>query len=131
MAVMAAVAVEVRTSLAHSFAPANTLPSLHLLLPRRADVDLPNITSASPAVIKGIIADTSTYEILTMWAPDIWAIVLCYTFAALLKGSLELMLRGEAVERAWAAVRGKEGKDAIEVADAKARLAVPAKAACV
>ncbi|BGO97929.1 hypothetical protein RTBOTA2_001370 [Rhodotorula toruloides] len=112
-----------------AFAPANTLPAMHLLLARRPDIDLPNITSASPAVIKGIIADTSTYEILTMWAPDIWAIVLCYTFAALLKGSLELMLRGEAVERAWAAVRGKEGKNGIEVADAKARLAVPAKAA--
>ncbi|BGP23031.1 hypothetical protein JCM10295v2_001924 [Rhodotorula toruloides] len=108
--------------------PAEALPSIHSLL-RHRDVDMPNITSASPEVIKGIIRDTSTFGVLTMWAPDIWAIVLCYAFAALLKGSLEIMLRGEAVERAWAAVRGKEGKGGIQVADARARLAVPAKAA--
>ncbi|BGO89825.1 hypothetical protein NBRC10512v2_001783 [Rhodotorula toruloides] len=97
------------------------LPSLH---PR--DID---ISSADPAVLKSILDSTRTYQILAIWSPDLTAVVFCYFFAAMLKGSTELLVRREAVERAWASVRGKKGTDGIEVADVKARLSVPAKAA--
>jgi hypothetical protein len=131
------VAVHELRSAANAFAslasrsPSNTILSPHLFLVRRRDIDFPNITSATPAVVEGIIAETRTFGILAFWSPDIGSIVFCYAFAALLKGTLELMLRPRAVERAWAGARDMEGKGGIEVADAKARLSVPAKAACV
>ncbi|KAK4332668.1 LOW QUALITY PROTEIN: hypothetical protein RTBOTA2_001371 [Rhodotorula toruloides] len=90
-----------------------------------------DISSTKPAVLKAILDSTRTYQILAIWSPDLTAVVLCYLFAAMLKGSTELLVRGEAVERAWASVRGKKGTEGIEVADAQARLSVPAKAATV
>lgn len=89
------------------------------------------MSSPTPAEIKDIIAGASTYQILAIWSPDLASILLAYAFAALLKVSLAFMLRAEAVERTWVGARREEKKDGIEVADAKARLAVPAKAACV
>ncbi|BGP23030.1 hypothetical protein JCM10295v2_001923 [Rhodotorula toruloides] len=104
--------------------PAHLAARVSSLLPRYID-----ISSAKPAVVKAILEDTRTYQILAIWSPDVTAVVFCYTFAAVLRGSTELLLRGEAIERVWANVQGKKGMDGIEVADAKARLSVPAKSA--
>lgn len=120
-------------SLVSSFATATEIPtylnlSSHMAALQARDID---ISSADPAVLKSILDSTRTYQILAIWSPDLTAVVFCYFFAAMLKGSTELLVRREAVERAWARVKGKKGTDGIEVADVKARLSVPAKAACV
>ncbi|BGP30307.1 hypothetical protein JCM10296v2_002061 [Rhodotorula toruloides] len=122
---------EVARSLVSSFSteiPTRLNLSSHISTMHPRDID---ISSANPAELKSILDSTRTYQILAIWSPDLTAVVFCYFFAAMLKGSTEMLVRGGGVERAWAGVRGKKGTDGIEVADAQTRLSVPAKAATV
>ncbi|BGP23029.1 hypothetical protein JCM10295v2_001922 [Rhodotorula toruloides] len=93
-------------------------------------------SASSPADLVAIIEiGTTRYDILTFWAPEVWSIVIVYGVAAVLKGSLRVMMRGSAVRRARDAMERRERREvegkrgSVNGEAAKALLASPARAA--
>ncbi|KAM0787048.1 hypothetical protein ACM66B_006313 [Microbotryomycetes sp. NB124-2] len=89
-----------------------------------------DVKAASRGTLLAMIeTGTTQYTIMTLWAPEVWAILLMFLFAFACKLLCAVMVRPRAVERARIASVG-HGKDTVMLDREMARmkLAKPAKA---
>ncbi|GAA5835745.1 hypothetical protein JCM9279_004635 [Rhodotorula babjevae] len=86
-----------------------------------------DVDGASPEDLVAIIEIGSTrYSILTLWQPEVWAIVLSFGIAAVLKLAVTVMVTGKVLKRAGL-VAQKQGRSEDREAN-RAHVLKPAKA---
>ena len=89
-----------------------------------------DVEGASPQDLVAIVEIGSTrYDILTFWAPEVWAIVISFGIAAILKLAVAFLLAGKVLKRAGS-VAQKQGRSEDREAN-RAAVLKPAKAMCV
>ncbi|BGP14115.1 hypothetical protein JCM10213v2_002055 [Rhodosporidiobolus nylandii] len=95
-----------------------------------AQIPSPDLVSApSPADAVAIIqAGATRYDVMTFWAPEVWAILGIFAVAAALKVAMEAMCRKKAVERCRETLQTREQRE-VDRARAADVLRKPAKAA--
>ncbi|GAA5835737.1 hypothetical protein JCM9279_004633 [Rhodotorula babjevae] len=92
-------------------------------------IDIPpgDIQGAQPQDLVAIIEIGSTrYDILTFWQPEVWAIVLSFGIAAVLKLAVTVMVTGKVLKRAGLLAQ-KQGRSDDREAN-RAHVLKPAKA---
>ncbi|GAA6001272.1 hypothetical protein JCM10207_007496 [Rhodosporidiobolus poonsookiae] len=66
-----------------------------------AQIPAADVAAASPADLVAIIEiGTTRYDVLTVWAPELWAVVLAFAIAAGLKATTAVLVRRGSVRRA-------------------------------